>query len=124
MDNKEFGSILEERTRKFAVEIIRFSTGLPDTPEWKVIRNQISKAGTSIGANYHEANRSRSIAEFISKIKLCAGEANEVVFWINLIQNLKPTDRKVPLIQSEVNELLAIFTSIIHTSKLKKNGEL
>lgn len=52
MDNKEFSKLLEERTKKFAIDIIRLSASLPNTPEGKVIRNQITKSGTSIGANY------------------------------------------------------------------------
>ncbi len=52
MDNKEFSKELEKRTRKFAVSIIRLSTALPNTSEGRVIRNQITKSGTSIGANY------------------------------------------------------------------------
>ena len=69
MDNKEFSRNLEERTRKFAVRIIHLSITLPNTPEAKVIRNQITKSGTSIGANYREANRARSKADFKNKIK-------------------------------------------------------
>ncbi len=57
---KEFASGLEKRTRIFAVRIIQLSSKIPNTPEGKVIRNQITKAGTSIGANYREANRARS----------------------------------------------------------------
>ncbi len=52
LDNKEFSKKLEKRTQKFAVRTIRLSTKLPNTPEGRVIRNQITKAGTSIGANY------------------------------------------------------------------------
>jgi four helix bundle protein len=52
MDNKEFSKELEKRTRKFAVRIIRLSIRLPDTPEARVVKTQITKAGTSIGANY------------------------------------------------------------------------
>lgn len=64
MDNKEFGRKLEERTQKFAYLIIKLSASLPKTPEGNVIRNQITKAGTSIGANYREANRARSKANY------------------------------------------------------------
>ncbi|MDR4498618.1 MAG: four helix bundle protein [Candidatus Scalindua sp.] len=56
MDNKEFSQELEKRTRRFAVRIIRLSTTLPNTPEGRVIRNQITKSASSIGANYREAN--------------------------------------------------------------------
>jgi four helix bundle protein len=77
MDNKEFSRELEKRTKKFAVRIIRLSTALPNTPEAMVIKNQITKSGTSIGANYREANRARSRADFKNKIKICESEASE-----------------------------------------------
>jgi four helix bundle protein len=70
VDNKEFSKELEKRTRKFGVKIILLSTKLPNTSEGKVIRNQIAKSGTSIGANYREANRSRSRADFKNKIRI------------------------------------------------------
>ncbi len=68
MDNKQFAKELEKRTRKFAVRIIHLSPRLPNTPEGSVLRNQITKSGTSIGANYREANRARSNADFKNKI--------------------------------------------------------
>ena len=64
MDNKGFAKELEKRTKKFAVSIIRLSSRLPNTPEGIVIRNQITKSGTSIGANYREANRARNSADY------------------------------------------------------------
>jgi len=82
MDNKEFSKDLEKRTRRFAVRIIRLSTGLPNTPEGMVVKNQITKSGTSIGANYREANRARSRADFKNKIKICESEASETQYWI------------------------------------------
>ncbi len=68
MDNREFSKNLETRSKKFAVSIIRLSIALPNTPESKVIRNQVTKSGTSIGANYREANRARSRADFKNRI--------------------------------------------------------
>ena len=62
MDNKAFAKEFEKRTRKFAVDIIHLSSKLPNAPEAIVIRNQITKSGTSIGANYREANHARSNA--------------------------------------------------------------
>ncbi len=79
MNNKEFAKVLEKRTRKFAIRIIKLSAKLPNTPEARVLKNQITKAGTSIGANYREANRSRSKADFRSTIKICESEALEKV---------------------------------------------
>ena len=64
MTNKEFGQKLEKRTRQFAVSVIRLSTQLLNTPFAKVIKGQLTKAGTSVGANYLKANRSRSRADF------------------------------------------------------------
>ena len=74
LTNKEFSRNLEKRTLKFGLEIIRLSTSLPNTPEARVIRNQITKSGTSIGANYREAKRARSMADFKNKIKICESE--------------------------------------------------
>ena len=75
LSNKEFAKELEAGTRKFAVSIIKLSGKLPNTIEGRVIRNQITKSGTSVGANYREANRSRSRADFKSRVKICESEA-------------------------------------------------
>jgi four helix bundle protein len=74
VDNKEFGIQLEKRTKLFAPNIIKRSVSLPNTSESKVIKNQITKSGTSIGTNYREANRSRSKADFKNKIKISERE--------------------------------------------------
>ena len=113
MDNKEFSKNLEKRTRKFAVRIIRLSTTLPNTPEAKVIRTQITKAGTSVGANYREANRARSKADFKNKIKICESEASETQYWLEVIIEVNWLSwEKVRTDHEECSELLAIFTSI------------
>ena len=113
MDLKEFAKGLEERTRVFAVRIIRLSASLPNTPEARVVRNQITKSGTSIGANYREANRSRSRADFKNKIKICESEASETQYWLEVIRDSKWLSwEKVKPEYDECSELLAIFTSI------------
>lgn len=113
MDRKEFAKALEKRTRIFAVKIIHLSATLPNTPEGKVIRNQITKSGTSVGANYREANRSRSRADFRSKIKICESEASETQYWLEVIVETGWLNRdKVKPEFQEISELLAIFTSI------------
>ena len=113
MDNKEFSKQLEERTKKFAVKIIRLSVTLPNTPEGRVVRNQITKAGTSIGANYREANRSRSKADFTNKIKICESEASETQYWLEIIIEVQwLTREEVQADYQECSELLAIFSSI------------
>ena len=71
MENKEFAKQLELRTKKFAISIITLSASLVNTSECRIVKNQITKSGTSVGANYREANRSRSKADFANKIKIC-----------------------------------------------------
>ena len=113
MDNREFSKGLERRTREFAVRIIHLAANLPNTPEGRVIRNQITKSGTSMGANYHEANRSRSKADFKNKIDICESEASETKYWLEIISDMgwiKAEQLEKEF--AECSELLAIFTSI------------
>jgi len=113
MERKQFAKDLEKRTRKFAVQIIRLSITLPNSPEGMVVRNQITKSGTSIGANYREANRSRSRADFKNKIKICESEASETQYWLEvIIETGWLTWEKIKPEYEECSELLAIFTSI------------
>jgi len=120
MNNKEFGLQLEKRTKVFAISIIRLSSSLPNTTESNVIRNQITKSGTSVGANYREANRSRSKSDFTNKIMICESEASETIYWIEIIAELNWIEtQKIKLIAAEANEILAIFTSIAQKVKSK-----
>ena len=113
MERKQFAKDLEKRTRKFAVQIIRLSITLPNSPERMVVRNQITKSGTSIGANYREANRSRSRADFKNKIKICESEASETQYWLEvIIETGWLTWEKIKPEYEECSELLAIFTTI------------
>ena len=113
MKNKEFAIELEKRTLLFAVRIIRLSTRLPNTPEGRVLKNQMTKSGTSIGANYREANRARSRADFKNRIAISETEASETQYWLEVI---KETDwlpwEELKADYAECSELLAIFTSI------------
>lgn len=120
MNNKEFSQQFEKRTKKFAIDIIRLSVTLPKLPESEVIRYQLTKAGTSVGANYREANRSRSKADFINKIKICESESSESVYWLEIIQELNwvENDRLMSVL-NEASELIAIFTSIGTKMKMK-----
>ena len=112
-NNKEFAKQLEKRTKKFAVRIIRLSTKLPNTTEGRVVRYQMTKAGTSVGANYHEANRARSKADFRNKIDICETEASETQYWLEMIIEVGWLTREdLKWEYEECSELLAIFTSI------------
>jgi four helix bundle protein len=113
MDNKAFAKKLEGRTKKFAIDIIRLSSTLPNTPEGRAIRAQITKSGTSVGANYREANRARSKADFRNKIAICESEASETQYWMEAIAGVKWKSWDVlQPVYDECSELLAIFTSI------------
>jgi four helix bundle protein len=113
MDNKEFSRKLEMRTKAFATGVIKLSALLPGSVEGKIIRNQMTKSGTSIGANYREAVRARSRADFKSKIKICESEASETCYWLEIINDLQWIENeKFKGTISEAEELLAIFTSI------------
>jgi len=113
MNNKEFSKQLEIRTRKFAISIIKLSALLPNTQEARVIKNQITKSGSSIGANYKEANRARSNADFKNKISISEGEASETVYWLEIIQDMDwISETSIDSVLIEAIELLALFTSI------------
>ena len=113
MDNIKFSKELEKRTKRFAVRIIILSNRLPNTPEGRVIRNQITKAGTSVGANYREANRARSRADFRNKIKICESESSETQYWLEIIAEIRWLSwEQLKQDYEECSEILAIFTSI------------
>lgn len=113
MTNKEFAEKLELRCEDFSVLIIKLSASLGSSPEASVLRNQVTKSGTSVGANYREANRSRSPKDFKNKIKISESEASETVYWLKIIMKLNwINNEKLETVMKESKELLAIFTSI------------
>ena len=116
--NKKFAADLEKRTKEFALGIISLVSLLPRTMEANVIRNQILRSGTSIGANYREANRSVSKADFRNKIAICEKEASETQYWLELIKEARfLPEEKVQEIYAECSELLALFTTIGKNSR-------
>ncbi len=101
--------------------ILKVSTELPDNPEAKVIKYQISKSGTSIEANNREANRSKSKADFVNKIRISEGEASETVYWLKIIQDMNwISNFELQPTLNECKELLAIFTSTYNKTKHKQ----
>ena len=112
-ENREFARKLEARTRRFAIDVIRLSGKLPNSIECRVIRNQVTKSATSVGANYREANRSRSKADFKSRIRICESEASETQYWLQIITEADYAQQSdVKPIYEECSQLLAIFSSI------------
>ena len=109
---------LETRTKKFAIRLIRFISALPKSKVSDVMGYQLLKSGTSIGANYREANRAESKSDFIHKIALVEKEAAETQYWLELFEESDTGNSEARrwLLQ-ESGELLAIFTSIGKTTK-------
>ena len=110
--------VLKARTKKFALEIIKIVDLLPDTKAGRIIGNQLVRSGTSVAANYRAACRSRSNADFISKITVVEEECDETLFWLELISEakLRPSE-ELKIIIKEADELTAIFTASGRTAK-------
>ncbi|MEA2572836.1 MAG: hypothetical protein QOH93_134 [Chloroflexia bacterium] len=114
---------LERRTKVFAVEVIKFVSGLPRNQVTSVLGNQILRAGTSIGANYREANRAASRSDFAHKVSLVEKEAAETRYWLELFDATATgnADMRRSLLD-ESDELIAIFTSVGRS--LKNNRQI
>ena len=104
---------LERRTKKFAVDVIRFVAKFDRTAVARVITSQLLKSATSIGANYREANRSLSRREFTHKVTLVEKEASETEYWLEICLDVKIGSQETTAnLLNECRELVAIFTSI------------
>src|SRR5260221_3308935 len=102
---------LRERTKKYALRIVRLFGKLPKTTETQVIGKQLLRSGTSVGAHFREAYRARSKAEFISKMEGGLQELDESTYWIELlIEGKIVSEAKLLPLLTETNELIAIFT--------------
>ena len=120
MDKSE----LEQRTKTFALRVIRFVASLPREKMADILGYQLGKSGTSIGANYREANRAQSRGDFVHKIGIVEKEAAETQYWLELFDEAEignPDERRWLLRES--GELLAIFTSIGKRTKASRNSK-
>ena len=115
--------LLQQRTRKLAVQAIRLVGDLPRTPPADVIGRQLVRSATSVGANYRSACRARSRREFIAKMGIVEEEADETSFWLELLDEcrLAPASRLVPL-SRETGELLAITVASIRTARMGRRA--
>ena len=115
---------LKDRTKNFALRIIRMYSSLPKSTEARILGKQVLRSGTSVGANYREASQGRSKAEFIAKMGDCLKELEETTYWFELLidGNILPENKLSDLLQ-ESKELTAIFVTIIKKTKtnVKKN---
>ena len=109
---------LRVRTKKYALRIIRMYRSLPKSGEAKVIGNQVLRSGTSVGAQYREACRAKSPADFVNMMEGALKELDESAYWLELLveAEIVPAEKLADL-QKETDELIAIFVSSINTSK-------
>src|SRR5947209_3731610 len=103
---------LKDRTKDFALRILKLVAALPKTIEGRAIANQLVRSGTSVAANYRSACRARSRPEFIAKLGVVLEEADETLLWLELIVagRILPASR-VDALSKEANELVAIFVA-------------
>ncbi len=109
---------LRERTKEFALRIIRLFSALPKTVEARVLGKQLLRSGTSVGANYREVYRARSKSEFIAKCGDSLRELEESAYWLELVVEggIMPPDKLQPL-RNECDELTAIFVAIVKQTR-------
>ncbi len=118
--NKDWKKIFSARLFKFALLIIRIAGKLPKTPAGFVIAQQIIKSGTSIGANYIEAQNASSLKHFIEKLSISLREAEETTYWLLIIKESSLLDDELlDRAIIECGEITAILISSLKSSKLK-----
>ena len=112
---------MRKRTGGFALRIVKLYAALPKTTEAQVIGKQLLRSGTSVGAQYREACRAKSDADFISKIEGALQELDETLYWVELLSQAEIVSalRLQPL-ETETNELIAMFVSMVKNIKHKK----
>ncbi len=118
LDTLQRATKLKQRTKDFAVRIVRLFRSLSHAPDAQTLGKQLLRSGTSVAANYRSACRARSRAEFISRMAVVVEEADETVFWLELLAEtgVVSSERTRDLLK-EANELVAIFGASLRTSK-------
>jgi four helix bundle protein len=116
--------LLKERTQNLALRIIKLVESLPNTQTAHIVGKQLLRCGTSVGANYRAACRGRSRADFISKLGIVEEEADEAIYWIEiLIKSDLVKQSKVENLLDETRQILAIVISSINTARGGKREE-
>ena len=117
MKTLDQAKLLQDRTKKFAIRVIKAFARLPRDEAARIIGRQFLRSGTSVAANYRAACRARSAADFVSKISVVAEEADEM-FWLELLTEAELiTKRLLEALMLECNELLKIFSASLATAK-------
>ncbi len=109
---------LKSRTKQFALNVIKLAESLPRSETTAVLGKQLLRAATSVGANYRSACRSRSRADFVSRITVVEEEADECSYWLELLHELHLIDdAQFQSLRKEADELTAIFVTSSKTAK-------
>jgi len=115
---------LRARTKEFAIRIVRLFKSLPKTDEARIIGKQVMRSGTSVAANYRAVCRARSQADFVSKVGVVVEEADETVFWLELLVDTGIVQKVLmENILVEANELLAIFAASLWTVRQRRKSQ-
>ena len=126
MSKLEFRTWLEDRTRAFSVAVLKAMDALPRKLSTKVVANQLGRSASSIGANYREANRAESGDDFRHKLSIALKEANESLYWLQILSDLYPMHDLYRKLGAEAEELVRLLQSISTSShaKAKNRKEL
>ena len=115
---------MKARTKAFAVTVVRFYAALPKSTAAQVLGRQLLRSGTSVGAQYREACRAKSDADFISKVEGCLQELEETAYWLEIIVGagiLQP-EATAP-VMGETRQLTAIFTTVVRRVKARRSTQ-
>ncbi|MCM8569979.1 four helix bundle protein [Gramella jeungdoensis] len=113
---------LKDRTKQFAVDCWKFCAQLPHSREYNAYVNQLIRSSSSVGANYRAAQRAKSNADFINKLKIVEEEADESMYFLEILIEVLDNDvEKAKILHAECNEIISIIVSAINTTKRKIN---
>jgi len=118
---RTFMQDLKERTKLFAIAILKFTEEIPYSRATDNLCKQLIRCATSVAANYRAAKRAKSTADFINKIKITEEESDECLLWLEFLEAMQPnkTETIAKLIQ-EADELTAIFVATVKTARLRQ----
>ncbi|MGE4345463.1 MAG: four helix bundle protein [Geoalkalibacter sp.] len=111
----------KNRTKAFAIRVIRLEEALPKNQTAKVIGNQLLRCGTSVGANYRAACRAKSPADFVAKMAIVEEECDESIYWMELVSEAELMDEKRLVdLKNEANKILSIVVAFIKNARSRK----
>jgi four helix bundle protein len=115
--NTEFSDVFKLRTKKHAVSVVKFLRTIKSNEEISIIKRQLIKCVTSVAANYRSTCRARSKSEFISKLGIVHEEADEVLFWFEILEDLDYGSPEHKKLKNESEEILKVVAKSISTSR-------